>query len=80
MKPGVAREALAAGASVVNDVGASREDDTMWRLVAETGAGYVAMHMRGTPATMQQNPVYSDVVAGGGRVLHGSARAPARAA
>jgi dihydropteroate synthase len=61
MKPGVARAALQAGASIVNDVAANREDDTMWRLVAETGAGYVAVHMRGEPATMHLNPVYGDV-------------------
>jgi len=62
MKPAVAKAALAAGASIVNDVAANRQDDAMWRLVAEIGAGYVAMHMQGTPATMQQNPVYGDVV------------------
>ncbi len=62
MKPAVARAALAAGASIINDVAANREEESMWRLVAETGAGYVAMHMRGTPATMQQHPVYADVV------------------
>ena len=61
MKPGVARAALRAGASLVNDVAANREDDAMWRLVAETGAGYVAVHMRGEPATMHLNPVYGDV-------------------
>ena len=33
----------------------------MWRLVAETGAGYVCMHMQGTPQTMQANPTYADV-------------------
>ncbi|MCC6820686.1 MAG: dihydropteroate synthase, partial [Verrucomicrobia subdivision 3 bacterium] len=62
MKPEVARAALAAGASIVNDVAANREDDGMGRLVAETGAGYIAMHMRGQPPTMQVNPVYTDVV------------------
>lgn len=62
MKPGVARAALAAGASLVNDVAANRTDPAMWRLVAETGAGYVCMHMQGTPQTMQVNPVYRDVV------------------
>jgi dihydropteroate synthase len=61
MKPGVARAALQAGASIVNDVAANREDDTMWRLVAETGAGYVAVHMQGEPATMHLNPAYEDV-------------------
>jgi dihydropteroate synthase len=63
MKPGVARAAVAAGASLINDVGANRQDPAMWRLAAETGAAYVCMHMRGTPQTMQQDPVYQDVVA-----------------
>jgi len=62
MKPAVARAALAAGASIVNDVAANREDDEMWRVVAGAGAGYVAMHMQGTPQSMQSNPAYSDVV------------------
>ena len=63
MKPAVARAALAAGASLVNDVAANRASDEMWRLVAETRAGYVAMHMQGTPQTMQTAPRYGDVVA-----------------
>jgi dihydropteroate synthase len=63
VKPGVAAAAIAAGASLVNDVAANRADPAMWRLVAETGAGYVAMHMQGTPRTMQQAPRYGDVVA-----------------
>lgn len=62
-KPAVARAALAAGASIVNDVGANRAETGMWQLVAETGAGYVAMHMQGLPQTMQTQPVYTDVVA-----------------
>ena len=61
-KPGVARAALDAGASIVNDVGANRNDDSMWRLVAESGAGYVAMHMLGNPQTMQSAPTYGNVV------------------
>jgi dihydropteroate synthase len=61
-KPGVARAALAAGASVVNDIAANREDDAMWREVAAAGAGYICMHMQGTPQTMQARPVYEDVV------------------
>ena len=48
MKPAVARAALGAGASMVNDVAANRKDDAMWRVVAETGAGYVAVHMQGS--------------------------------
>lgn len=62
MKPAVARAALEAGASIVNDVAANREEDSMWQAVAEFGAGYVAMHMQGTPQTMQVNPRYDDVV------------------
>ena len=62
MKPGVARAALQAGASIVNDVGAGRQTQAMWGLVAETGAGYVCMHMQGSPQTMQAQPAYSDVV------------------
>ncbi len=62
MKPGVARAALQAGASIVNDVAANRSDDAMWRVTAEFGAGYVVMHMQGTPQTMQDNPAYGDVV------------------
>src|SRR5262249_31437766 len=62
MKAGVARAALQAGASVVNDVAANREDDAMWRGGAEAAAGYVCVHMQGTPQTMQGNPAYADVV------------------
>jgi dihydropteroate synthase len=62
MKPAVARAALAAGASIVNDVAANRADDAMGHVVAETRAGYIAMHMQGQPQTMQANPVYVDVV------------------
>ena len=62
MKPSVARAALRAGASIVNDVAANRKDDALWRAVAEAGAGYVAMHMQGTPQTMQTTPAYRDVV------------------
>src|SRR6185295_12649970 len=61
-KPGVARAALKAGASIVNDVAANRDDEEMWRVVAESGGGYVCVHMQGTPQTMQANPVYEDVV------------------
>ncbi|MFN0066426.1 MAG: dihydropteroate synthase [Limisphaerales bacterium] len=63
MKPGVAEAALAAGAVIVNDVAAGRPDDAMARAVAAAGAGYVAMHMQGSPATMQREPRYADVVA-----------------
>jgi len=62
MKPAIARAALKAGASIVNDVAANRQDDAMWRAVSEFGAGYVIMHMQGTPQTMQNRPTYADVV------------------
>ncbi len=61
-KPAVARAALDAGASLVNDIGAHRDDPALWKLVAETGAGYVCMHLRGTPQTMQAQADYDDVV------------------
>jgi dihydropteroate synthase len=60
-KPQVAREALRAGAGMVNDIGANRADPEMWQVVAEHGAGYIAMHMQGRPATMQVHPAYADV-------------------
>jgi dihydropteroate synthase len=62
MKPAVAAAALQCGASVVNDVAANRDEDSMWRVVAEAGAGYVCMHMQGNPRTMQEQPQYGDVV------------------
>ena len=62
IKPAVARAALRAGASLINDIAANREDEAMWRLAAESGAGYVLMHMQGAPENMQKNPVYKNVV------------------
>jgi dihydropteroate synthase len=62
MKPAVARAALEAGASMVNDVAANREDNAMWKVVAEFRAGYVCMHAQGLPTTMQKNPAYKNVV------------------
>lgn len=61
-KPEVARAALLAGASIVNDIAANRPDPAMWRAVAEFSAGYIAMHMQGTPQTMQEAPTYVDAV------------------
>jgi len=62
MKPAVAEAAVKAGASIINDIAANRDDDRMWRVAAATGAAYVCMHMQGTPQTMQQHPHYKDVV------------------
>ena len=58
----VARAALDAGASIINDVSGFR-DPAMVDLAASCDAGLVVMHMKGEPATMQDNPVYEDVVA-----------------
>lgn len=59
----VAEAALAAGADIINDVSAFTHDPAMAGLAAASGAGVVLMHMRGQPATMQEAPVYRDVVA-----------------
>lgn len=61
-KAEVARQAIAAGAEIINDITALRGDPAMPRLIADSGAGVVLMHMAGTPATMQDNPFYQDVV------------------
>ena len=61
-KVAVARAALDAGASMVNDVSAFRFDPGMAALVAETGVGCCLMHMLGEPRTMQEDPRYDDVV------------------
>jgi dihydropteroate synthase len=56
-KETVARAAVRAGATIVNDVSAS-----LWQVAAESGAGWVAMHMPADPSVMQQHAVYEDVV------------------
>jgi dihydropteroate synthase len=56
-RPEVARAAVAAGATLINDVSAQ-----LWSVAAELGVGWVAMHMQGEPATMQADPTYIDVV------------------
>ncbi|SVB40199.1 uncharacterized protein METZ01_LOCUS193053, partial [marine metagenome] len=61
-KPTVARAALDAGASIVNDIAANRQSTEMWQVVAEARAGYICMHMQGTPQTMQAEPHYDDVL------------------
>lgn len=56
-KKAVATAAIEAGATLLNDISA-----TLWGVAAESGAGWVAMHMRGEPRTMQSSPRYDDVV------------------
>jgi len=58
VKPGVAEAAVEAGATLINDISSS-----LHRVAADLGVGWVAMHMRGEPRTMQQAPSYGDVVA-----------------
>jgi dihydropteroate synthase len=57
----VAKEAVAAGASLVNDIGGGSLDKEMLGTVATLGVPYVCMHMKGTPATMNSQAVYQDV-------------------
>ena len=61
-KSSVAKEALSAGAEIVNDVTALSGDCGMLPLAAESGCGVCVMHMQGMPKTMQENPAYEDVV------------------
>lgn len=58
----VAKAAIAAGASIINDVSAGDDDEQMFPTVAELQVPYIIMHKQGTPQTMQQNPEYMDVV------------------
>ena len=58
----VAKVAVDAGASIVNDISAGNMDEDMLTTVAALQVPYICMHMQGTPATMQKNPVYTDVV------------------
>ena len=55
-------EAVHAGAAIVNDVSSGQIDEHMLATVAGLQVPYIAMHMQGTPKTMQQSPVYADVV------------------
>jgi dihydropteroate synthase len=61
-KAAVARAAIGAGATIINDVTGGRGDPEMFALAAELQAGLIIMHMQGTPRTMQTAPHYDDVV------------------
>lgn len=74
MKPEVMRQAIDAGCAMVNDVNAFRADGAI-AAVAASRVGLCAMHMRGTPATMQSDPHYDDVVGEVGAFLLERARA-----
>lgn len=57
----VAREAVEAGASIVNDISGGSLDSSMFQTVADLKCAYILMHMQGTPQTMQNNPQYQNV-------------------
>jgi len=61
-KAAVAEAAVAAGADIINDITGLGGDPHMPQVAAQSGAGVVLMHMQGTPATMQRDPHYGDVV------------------
>jgi len=61
-KASVARAAIDAGAEIINDITGLTGDPAMIPLAAEAGVGVCAMHMQGTPQTMQDNPAYADII------------------
>lgn len=61
-KAAVAREALKAGASIINDISALRFDPEMASVAAQARVPVILMHMKGTPGNMQKNPVYRDLI------------------
>ena len=68
-KSEVARQALKAGASMINDVSALRHDPEMVKVAAESAVPVIVMHMLGSPKTMQVSPSYEDVVTDCGNFL-----------
>ncbi len=74
-KAETARAALEAGADIINDVTALRDDPSLAELAAEKAVPVILMHMRGTPKTMQKNPYFDDVVAEVAEELSESIRA-----
>jgi len=78
-KATVASAALDAGAAIVNDISGGRHDTELFAVAADHDAGFIVMHMQGTPATMQDEPHYDDVVREVGDFLLGQLEA-ARAA
>jgi dihydropteroate synthase len=61
-KAGVARAAIKAGASIINDISALRFDDHMASVAVETGVPVILMHMQGTPGDMQDKPFYQNLI------------------
>ncbi len=69
-KSKVARAALQAGAEIINDVSGLEADPDMVSVAQQSGAGLCVMHMQGTPQTMQDDPIYDDVVEDVAQYLH----------
>lgn len=61
-KAAIARRAVEKGATIINDVSGLGFDEEMGEVVADSGAGYVLMHIQGTPETMQEEITYDDVI------------------
>jgi dihydropteroate synthase len=78
-KAEVARQCLERGAQIINDVTALTGDPAMAEVARQFGAGVILMHMQGTPATMQLDPRYEDVVAEVLKYLRGRLKACLRA-
>lgn len=57
-----ARQSIARGADMINDITAFRGDENMAGIIADTGVEYVLMHMQGLPETMQEAPQYEDII------------------
>ena len=58
----VADLAVEAGALMINDISCGNIDSTIWDIAAKNNVPYIAMHMQGTPETMQERPIYTDVI------------------
>lgn len=58
----IAKEAIEAGAALINDISAGNLDSSMMETVGKLDVPYIMMHMQGTPKTMQQNPTYENIV------------------
>lgn len=79
VKPAVAREALAAGAAMINDISGLNEDRELAEIAAAAQVPLILMHMAGTPKVMQKHPMEGDILEGILRGLRNSAAAAAEA-
>jgi len=61
-RPSVAKQAVEAGASIINDISGGTIEPGMFKMVAQLNVSYILMHIQGTPSTMQVNPVYHDIM------------------